>query len=210
MTDSPDPFDVATAKACRSAQRGKVTKALKGIERLILDDVNELRPAQLQRKLDIIQAAIQDEMDAQQHLLKSMSIHKASEAEIQKEVDGSMDREMSYEEHIDKIVDSINMGNLLLHYQEPARKVDTWLDHATPSTTGFSTTGDKLTQEFEALIWGLTPYSTHSELGPLLPKAKALLERLLVTLTKAAPALATPAAAVAAAPAASMSTHKIV
>ncbi len=71
--EKPDDYDVAAAKGNRSAQLGKVTKAIKNVERLLSDNVTELRPRELQRKLDLIKAAIQDEAAAQEHLLKCMS-----------------------------------------------------------------------------------------------------------------------------------------
>ena len=193
-TAKPDDYDVPAAKSSRTTQRSKVTKAIKNVERLMSDNVKELRPKELQRKLDLIKAAIQDEAVAQEHLLKCMSFKKASEAEIQKEIDGSIDREVTYDVHIDNIMEAITMGNLLLQYQELTRKANTWLDHAVPTSTVFTATGNELTKEFQEFIRELTPYSTHTDLGPLLPKAQDLLEKLLININKGAPAPATPAA----------------
>ncbi len=186
-----DDYDIPAAKSSLATQRGKVTKAIKNVDRLMSENVNELRPKELQRKLDLIKAAIQDEAAAQEHLLKCMSFKNASEADIQKEIDSSIDREVTYDDHIDKIVEAISMGNLLLQYQELMR---TCLEQAVPTSAVFAATGNDLTKEFQEFIRDLTPYSTHPDVGPLLPKAKDLLESLLINLNKKAPAPATPAA----------------
>jgi len=189
-----DPFDVAQAKSSRATQRGKVTKALRNVEKLLSEDVNELRPLELQRKLDAINASIQDELKTQEHLIKAMTVKKTSEAEIQKEIDGHIDREINYEDNIDKIKEAITMGNLLLQYQEVITKTDAWLDYGVPSSTRFVETGERLIKELDGFIRELAPYRTHTDLGPLLSKARERSQKVSINLNTKAPTTATPAA----------------
>ncbi len=124
----------------------------------------------------------------------------ASEADIQKEIDGSIDREVTYDEHIDKITEAIAMGNLLLQYQELVRRAYAWLDHGVPSSAVFIPTVTELTKKFQDFIRELTLHSSHTDLGPLLPKAKDLLESLLININKEAPVPVIPAVGTSPAP----------
>ncbi len=76
--------DVSRAKTRRASAHGKITKLLKNIDKLLSDNVRELRPDELQRKLSQINAAITEEQEAQEHLLEQMAVEGSTEEEIQR------------------------------------------------------------------------------------------------------------------------------
>ncbi len=79
------------------------------------------------------------------------------------------------------------MSTQLLRYQELITQAETWLNYSAPSSTEFSSTGNKIVEGIQALIRSLTPYSSHAVLGPLLATAKDVLEKVLINLAKKAP-----------------------
>ncbi len=138
--------DVSRAKTRRASARGKITKLLKNIDKLLSDNGRELRPDELQRKLSQSNAAITEEQEAQEHLLEQMAVEGSTEEEIQKEVDGNLTIEATYDERIDEITEAIHMSTQLLRYQELITQAETWLDYSAPSSTEFSSTGNKIVE----------------------------------------------------------------
>ena len=177
---------VIQAKTRRSIARCRATKLINTMNKLHSDDIRELPSEELKRKLELFKAAVKEELDAQEHLLGLMATESASEEELQREIDGNSVIEDTYDDHLDRMTDSITKHSYFLLYQELKSTTDSWLKHGVPSSTEYATTGSKIVEGMQGLIRSLIPHAAHPTLGTILTEVKSQLELVQIALNKKA------------------------
>ncbi len=178
---------VSKLKSRRASTRGRITKQLNAaLDKLKIDDVSQVNPDDLDIKLHLIQAIIHEHQDIQESILEQMAVDGSTEEEVQKEVDANLAKEAEFDEPLERISVAIKMGSLRLQYPELMRRADTWLCHGVPSSMEFSSVGNQLVKELQNFIRGISPFTTHPDLGPLSEKATGTVEQVLIQLYKKA------------------------
>ena len=125
---------IPQAKIRRSTARTRATKQIRATEKLFLENIREIPTEDLKRKVEAFKAAMQEELEAQDHLLSIMAAEGISEEDIQKEMENNSPIEDIYNEHLEKLQDAINKGTYFLHYQELKYVADSWLTHGVPTS----------------------------------------------------------------------------
>ncbi len=194
--------DPAQFKNKRSTIRGRLTRILKVVDKLLEEELQDLDSHDLRIQLTTIEELAKEHRQASAAYCEALTTAGTSDADLEKEIEANADKEALYESYINTISRTLRQQAVLTSYERIMTSLETWL----ATTTDYLTEGRTISKELDQVVSQMRSLRKIPVFQSLLDKAVGGLEEVRTHLLKS-PSPAVPRIEAAAVPVTTAKSH---